>query len=372
MSDDVSYHSGRVITPEWITRHMGGHIPPPVKVRRVVCHDIGEGQGFSGKVVRADIEYDQPAAAPSSVVIKLPGADPVIRDLLLHRDLFYREVIFYRDIAPTLAVLTPRVFCALIDEAAEDYVLILEDLGAIDNDPAAFLTVDALAAVLVAIAPAHAQYWNHPGMRAPWLVPISDAGDRAEDLARIADGVKLIAERQGPGVLLDCAREIEKHFPRAPTRFPVMKPYTLIHGDFHANNLARLGTDVVFYDWQMVSRGTPEVDITNMMLTSLAPEDLRSGQEVLYQAYHRALLQAGVQSYSYRKFRRNCDKAMMLNILKYVAILGSVNFDVRGGAEMRDRVLLGLSCVAEQTDALAYFRRLPLLFLSLRILNLFY
>lgn len=360
------------ISPEWLYSHLGEAFFQPARISGLRCENIGEGQGFAGIVLRVRLEYDRDTCAPSSLIVKLPTIDPTMRELLINHESFYREARFYRDLAPSSAVQIPRCYCAHIDEGSEDYALILEDLGNIANEGAEFASVDEVIMVLRAVAPFHAQFWNDPVARSPWLVPITDSGDRETVLQRIVDGIGVIEAHLGPSCLLDCAREIQKHFPKMPKRFPVLKPFTVIHGDLHWNNAARLDDGICLYDWQVVSRGTPDMDITNLMLSSLSVDDLIAHQERCFEAYHEALLAAGVSKYKYKKFRKDCERAMMLNILKFVAILGSIDMNVPGGQELIGRVLTTLNLVAERTEALAFYKRLPILFLLMRAMNLIY
>lgn len=360
------------ISPQWLYTHLGDDFFEGARIVDLNSENIGEGQGFAGIVMRVRLEYDCETTAPSSLIVKLPTTDPTMRELLINHESFYREARFYRDLAPSLSVPIPRCYCAHIDETGEDYALILEDLGNIANEGAEFASVEEVMMVLRAVAPFHAQFWNDPVARSPWLIPITDSGDRETVLQRIVDGIGVIEVHLGPSCLLDCAREIERHFPKMPARFPVLKPFTVIHGDLHWNNAARLDSGICLYDWQVVSRGTPDMDITNLMLSSLSVDDLMAHQERCFQAYHEALLAAGVSKYKYKKFRKDCERAMMLNILKFVAILGSIDMNVPGGPELIDRVLTTLNLVAERTGALKFYKRLPVLFLMMRAMNLIY
>jgi hypothetical protein len=360
------------ITPEWLYRRLGRDFFAPAGIREINCTNIGEGQGFAGIVLRLGLVYDDATDAPSSMIVKLPSPDPEVRALMSQRDMLFREPRFYRDVIPSLTVRTPRSLHVHIDEPAEDYALVLEDLGDIANEPDRFATVEEVIRLLQAIAPLHAQFWNDPLALEPWLLPVTDnAPDRAADVARISKGVSVIEEFLGESYLLECAREIERQFPKAPTKFPIVRPFTIIHGDFHGNNVAEVNGETYIYDWQVVSRGTPDADVTNLMLSSLSTDDFIAYQEQCYEEYHKALIAAGVSGYPYKKFRKSCTQAMMLNVLKFVVILGTIDFNVPNGQQLRNRVLNTLSAVAEQSDALKFFRRLPMLFMMMKVINLF-
>jgi len=364
--------AGHDITPEWITPFIASHLEEGTRITAVDCRNIGEGEGFAGTVIRAQLQYDRPTSAPESLVIKLPTEDPEVRRALVQRDIFLREARFYTRLAPGLAVRTPAIFHAEIDEASQDYVLVMEDLGALAADEPGYRTVAEVESFLSALALLHAQYWNDAAVKSDWLKPVTDTDDRTEDMERLERGVNVIESFPGDvAYLLACARLVQKHFPRAPSRFPLLKPYTLTHGDFHANNVALTDSGVVVYDWQLVSGGAPASDVTNMLITSLSPEDLMIHQEALYRHYHAELLKAGVRRFSYAKFRKTCDDALTINIIKFIVILGTVDFGDEKGLEVRDRAIDTLCMIANQTDALKRFKQLPRMFLILRLLNLF-
>lgn len=342
------------------------------RITGVDCENIGEGEGFAGTVIRVNLEYDRPTAAPATLVVKLPTGNPDVRRALVERDIFFREARFYQQLAPQLEIRTPAIFHVQIDEPAQDYVLVMEDLGRLGTTEVQYRTVTEVESYLGALARLHAQFWNDIAVKADWLGPVTDTGDRTEDIERLERGVKVIESFPGDvSYLLACARLVRKYFPRAPSRFPLLKPYTLTHGDFHGNNVALTDSGVVVYDWQIVSRGTPASDVTNMLMSSLSAEDLLVHQESLFRHYHARLLEAGVRDFPYGKFRKTCDDALTINIIKFIVILGTVDFGEEKGLELRDRTIDTLCMIAKQTNALERFKQLPRLFLLFRFLNLF-
>src|SRR5258708_673824 len=117
------------IDPEWMTgalRRAGA-----IRGARVVdmtCEPIGNG--LVGDSYRFGLTYQEVEPdAPASVIGKFPAADPDSRRAGSAHLLYLREVSFYRELAHTLAINTPRPFVAEIDPETDDFILILEDLA---------------------------------------------------------------------------------------------------------------------------------------------------------------------------------------------------------------------------------------------------
>lgn len=103
------------IDPEWMTgalRRAGA-----IRGARVVgmtCDPVGNG--LVGDSYRFGLTYDEDEHdAPASVIGKFPAADPDSRRSGSAHLLYLREVSFYRELAHTLPIHTPRPFVAEID-----------------------------------------------------------------------------------------------------------------------------------------------------------------------------------------------------------------------------------------------------------------
>ena len=107
------------VTDAWLSQALG------VDVTIVEEQRVGTGQ--VGMCVRYRLEGED--GAPSRVVAKLPSDDEISRATgVAHRN-YEREVRFYKEIAPTVGIRTPRCYHA--DWSAESglFVLLLEDLA---------------------------------------------------------------------------------------------------------------------------------------------------------------------------------------------------------------------------------------------------
>ena len=84
------------------------------------------GTGKMGDNLRYELAYEgAPADAPTSVIAKLPAADPTSRAGSAATGSYWREVHFYRELAPRIAMRTPRVYVALVHENRTDYIILM-------------------------------------------------------------------------------------------------------------------------------------------------------------------------------------------------------------------------------------------------------
>src|SRR3712207_2081737 len=120
-------------------------------------------------VVRIHLEGEG-TGLPASVIAKFPPADPGPRALLRAMGFFDREVYFYRVLAASTPVHTPRCHVAEIDRETGDAFLLLEDLSPGRNgSTVAGGTVEEVALTLLALARMHAHWWEDAAVvDQPW------------------------------------------------------------------------------------------------------------------------------------------------------------------------------------------------------------
>ena len=109
------------------------------------------------------------------------------------------------------------------------------------------------------------------------------------------------------------------------------RPQTLIHGDFHLDNLIfdadRKGGSVVVLDWQTVSAGSPARDVAMFLFQSLRVVDRRSAEDELFDRYVNGLVQHGVGDYSVEDLRLDCRFALLVMLAGSVVWLTALKRD---------------------------------------------
>ena len=86
------------------------------------------GVGMLGDSIRFVVTYDQDEGAPGSFVGKFASADPTSRQTGAGFGLYEREVGFYRHVADTVAVRSPKCVSIEHDPADGTFALLMEDL----------------------------------------------------------------------------------------------------------------------------------------------------------------------------------------------------------------------------------------------------
>ncbi len=78
-------------------------------------------------------------------------------------------------------------------------------------------------------------------------------------------------------------------------------PFSVIHGDYRLDNLLfdPVTGEVTAVDWQTAAIGPPLRDVAYFLGTSMRSEDRAAHEESLVGAYHSALLEHGIRTYSF-------------------------------------------------------------------------
>jgi hypothetical protein len=276
------------ITPDWLTaalqeRHRGAQV---ASVEVVFTAEVTNSHA------RLAVTYDEPAGAPPTMFCKLLPVDDRRASITSTR-MGPREVRFYRDLAPRLALRVPTVHVAMHDEADDSFVLLMEDLDASGcrvSDGLWGVGADAAAGALEQLAEVHARY-EDPARRAaevPWVpeptfgstygsVMLQYGLDHHRD--RLSDGFAAIAE-------------LYIHQGRALFELWTSGPKTVIHGDTHIGNVFFDGDVVGFLDWGIINVNTPMREVSYFMTMAMDVDERRRHQEELlrhYLAARRAL-----------------------------------------------------------------------------------
>jgi hypothetical protein len=295
------------IDADWLTDALraGGAIDADTKVTSVGLDPVAAGIGFMGEVARLRPTYEG-GAGPETVMAKIPTQDQHVRELLAPARVFEREARFYAELAPELDVV-PRAFHVGADEAAGDYVLLLEDLGHLRiGDQVRGSDADEAAAALTALGRFHASFWRSPRMDAlAWMPRIDDPGMKIGDQIYAAS-LPMFQDVFGHAITDDCASIVERFAPNVHQlmdRFAAM-PHTVVHFDYRLDNLF-FGEDdtVTMIDFQASCKGGGAYDVGYFLSQNLPVDVRRANEDDLLRAYHDALVAGGVTDYSLEQLR---------------------------------------------------------------------
>ncbi len=88
------------VTATWMSEVLG------VGIDSIDVQPIAAGEGFMGQLARVRIDSPD-AAAPTSVIVKLPTADPGGQVIGQMMRVWEREHHFYRELAPQIGIRVP-------------------------------------------------------------------------------------------------------------------------------------------------------------------------------------------------------------------------------------------------------------------------
>ena len=267
---------------------------------------FADDRGIGGQVAHMRLRYAEgaPPDAPASLVAKMPSAYGDTRRGGAFLSLPERELRFYRELAPDVPFRTARCWYADIDGDGDNFVLLLEDLGALPyGDDEAGATPEEAERVIGGAAALHAAWWRSPRLEAlSWLPPYEVRAllwqrnfatawrSRREAVARLL-----------PPELLPLGEALTRRLAASAVRLG-RRPRTLLHGDLRLDNLffpPDGKQPIAAIDWSNLSAGPGAYDLAYFLSVALTPEERRARERDLLRRYLDALAAHGVDEASF-------------------------------------------------------------------------
>jgi hypothetical protein len=311
-----------LLTPDWLSEVLRRPISG------VEHQPIGTGQMCDSLRLTLDVDDD----GPTTVVAKLPAADPTSRNTALALRSYEIEVRFYQQLAPELPIRTPHVHHADIDVATASFVLLLEDLApAEQGDQLAGCTLAEAQLAVDELVRLHAPRWDDPALaELDWLHRDPD-GNRLFMLGLLPtlwDGVRdRYADRLGPEVHEVGGQLFGRleHFLSLDTA-----PWTVTHGDYRLDNLLFTGDRVAVVDWQTAVHGPALNDVAYFIGAGLLPDVRPQHEDALVRRYHAGLVEAGVTTYGWDRCWRDYRRGTVAGLIMAIAASMLVEQTERG------------------------------------------
>lgn len=316
----------RIGTKEWVQAVLreNGELPRDLQIN-ITSGVIG---GFIGNMVKIDLSSSMPLPTQRIIVKTIDSTLHTRHFSLLIRNA--REALFYRHFAKQLRELVPRAFYANGNLETGDQVVVLEDLsqttvlcgqllgnqcwGKVET-PITVEPIVVLQTIFMRAADMHAKYfrdkslfqhswmknmdWLQGDNRVAWEYAMQNMRDRwsaiksavvakttavvwPPQLVKAVDEALSATSWNAWHTILDLGDE--------------SVPWTLTHGDFHANNvLWRTDVDRGFYliDWPEIGIGLPFTEIAQFMISNATIELRRQHEEQLFTAYYQRLISYG-------------------------------------------------------------------------------
>ena len=292
---------------------------------------IGQNAGFMSRLSRLHLTYDGLSdGVPPSLILKMPSTSERTRSRVRELRMDEREVRFYRELAPTSGVRTPRCYYAELDEESGQFALLMEDIAHLRlGDLVSAPTAEDATAALRALARLHAEWWESPRLVGlDWLASSAAMIDRFLSVWEEAWPLflrrypRLVSAPQ-QGQFATLPDHVRRLYPRLTAG-----PQTLLHNDFKLDNLAfedsGAGLRVTVFDWGSLVRGPAMWDAADFISRNLEPGVRLASFDEILRVYHTELCKLGVQGYSFARCLRDYRLQMLVALLRRVAVGGRI------------------------------------------------
>ena len=349
--------SEKDITPTWVEGVMrgSGNLEDGVTVTSVSTERIGEGVGILSILQRVIPTYSGATKAPKSIVVKYPTDDPVQRGTADALALYSREILFYRDCAPSAPFKTAKCYGQAIESDNTNFTIAMEDishyrpLNQLDG-----VSLSDAKIMLEKLADFHAMWWNSPKLPAmqdifpPMLNPIYETV-----IPMLwAQGWPNV-EKYAGHLLPDSVRHIGGIWAEKVSWMltNLMAPMTLCHGDYRADNMMFDGNEPVVIDYQICGTGSGIFDVGYFISQSIATKERRGHDRELVDLYLDRLETHGITIDRDEMWRQYLVAIVFCVNYGVTVFAGYAEQNERGQQLVNDMLLRALDCVADN-DAL--------------------
>jgi hypothetical protein len=315
---------------------------------------IGVGAGFLGQVARLRPKYDGAYdGAPMALIGKLPTLDPGGREVCRLFKFYEREIRFYRELTQRVPVRVPRCYATLMDTSADDYLILMEDLGSLPiGDDATGCSVAEAERAIRSLAGLHAQWWASADLgRLDWMplsnAPVHQSAEPAYQQT-VPPFLQMCGDYLSPR-MRELTENMRTHVIDLLNTF-AQPPMTIAHGDFRLDNLFFDAVGVAVIDWQIAFRGRGAFDVAYFLAGCLDPTVRRVEEMRLLRLWYE-LATGGRADYTFDDALVDYRRAALLCHVYTVIATASLNpANERGMAVFR--AWLQRRCAAvEELDA---------------------
>lgn len=317
-------------------------------------HQVGVGVGMMGIVESLTLGYSNPVAGlPRTMIAKYSATNEANRNVGEMFDIYRREVLFFRDIAPTAGVAGPKVFFSDIEGSANQIIL-MEDLSAYElGDQVQGCTYAEAKPCMELMGKLHASFWNKTDKPELDFIPVHFPSNHADAMAGgAAAGWDPMVNVFGEHIPPHIRAMKEQYLANIPKlqEWIGSAPITVVHGDFRMDNLffgREPGQDPVrIVDWQGTLRSKGVQDVAYLLSHSVLLEDRRAHERELVGLWHQSLVNHGVTGYSADQAWEDYRKAVLYLWTYVVVIAGTLDAtNERGVAWMSQMVARAVAAI---------------------------
>lgn len=302
------WSSADEVTPTELTERLRstGVISADTSVASITHEPIGISTATLAALWRLHVRYDREGAGPRTIILKLPHASVEVQFLANVLRFYEREIGFYDNVAASTPIGTASCYWSTFDPATKDFVLLLEDLGALDcHDQVAGMPVADVRVVVRAVAAHHAHCWEREDLlRASWTGTVDEPPMPQAAEQMLTERIPILDDRLGsqlPAGTIAIAERIRDGVHPLLRALTAEGPLTLLHGDLRTQNLFFTPAPdrrLVAIDWQIAVIGRAAYDVGYLMAQSVTSEIRKAHEHEVLQEYHAALVSHGATGYS--------------------------------------------------------------------------
>ena len=349
------------VTPDWLTAVLraGG---VNAWVANFTAKPVGTGQ--IGQSVKFSLDYAHAAAgAPASLVGKFPSPGDESRATGIALGNYIREVNFYKHLAPTALIATPKCYFTDVDPLTSEFVLMMEDLApAEQGDQLKGCSLEQARLAVHEAANLHASHWDDASIEdLAWV-----SGTRAAGPSGSADPGAVIAlwqafcARYGDRVSAD-SRRIGDTLTANYGRYAALYtgPKSLVHIDYRPDNMMFAtpegGRLLTVLDWQSLAFGCGVTDVAYFLAGALSREQRRALERDLLREYHERLCVLGVKDYDFETCWRDY-RSHTFGLFMVAFYASMIVTQTPRGDDMFMAMLRGASDQIVDLDSLSFLR----------------
>lgn len=327
------------ITADWLNQNLSEQTRGGATVVAVSDSDIGEGTGIFGMISSLDLTWEGgDGSAPQSIVAKMACTEPANLEVALALGIYERELRFFETIAPQTPLRVPQ--CHLIERSDDGrFLLLLENMS--ENyavgDQVEGATLAQAEAIVDALAPMHAQWWEAPALDdLDWLpspdAPAYQAAVPGIYRAGLPVFVNDWADRV-PAESIELAQALDPKFEEVLLA-TATGPRTFTHSDTRLDNIF-FGADgsIAFIDFQLALRARATADIAYLVGTSMKTEEATASWESVLRRWHGNITELGVQ-YDWDACLRDYRENALYYLCGAMSLLGSFDTGNERGEAM--------------------------------------
>ncbi len=316
------------LSKEWLSDVLG------TTVQSFSAEPLGEGVGILGLVTRVTL---QAGNFPATLIAKFPSPVADNRGIADIYNMYWREYVFYTQIADAVPVRAPACYHAEFNQDNNDFVILLEDLKDYRvGDQVAGCSPEEAELVITGLAQLHASTWQ-PEQYSDITIHNTEA-QAAGMVAGFGAGWPVVKE-MFPQIVGEPT--FKAGLPLADKIHALLEkicsaPLCVAHGDLRLDNIFFADDHIALVDFQAVCRSAPEHDLAYFVTQSLSDEVRNSRDWVAL--YHSKLQDAGI-SYELDACRERYRQCALYLLCYAVVICSALDLANERGRQLGETLL---------------------------------